>query len=677
MPNGNFDHRVNCWINYRLFIRRLSIDHKEPPREWGKIYTDFIELFKRCSELIEWQSIFIKIANNIELIISELKQGEPLIEDYWLSIKKDQNYIQYLAEELMDIVLSTGFVIKYASIHLPPKKQYDQKYSLFLKSIFKHKNNNKKIIECICSNLVQELSRFEDSYLKDPDYAVSIQAKRILSQDINLATKSPEVVSKATQFNLPNSNKNNISDITEVSPPSNTTSQAKPASWIWHRPDEVMPSPRVDKWNKNCDCIFDAEVKKKGMFIAAAARGRGHKQDKLWCDDSYFFSEIGEWKVLIVSDGAGSAKFSRVGSQIAVDALMSFLKDRLKNISFNESSIDFDELKNNAESVENSKYFEKVVVAIKNGYESVVDEINIWVESKNNINSEEKIYITKKIREEGKDFQRINNGKEQEYLQILPKDLNCTLLVSLTTTVLVSDTQGTKARVIVISCSIGDGMISCFVRDKEKKEIKCLRLMNVDKGEFAGGTVFVNESSVSDPKFTSRIRASILGSPDSVIAVASMTDGVADDYYEGDSGMERLLCDLIINRIIKLNEPVNVIQQQSDLIKKIFTDLNNLATEEDFFESPKNDMPRKKWIKYAASILPKLNLSPAEALATPGLLQAVAYYEDEALPKPSVSGDKVGLADEIAKQAMEWIDVYKVRGSFDDRTLALYILESL
>ena len=175
MPNGNFDHRVNCWINYRLFIRRLSIDHKEPPREWGKIYTDFIELFKRCSKLIEWQSIFIKIANNIELIISELKQGEPLIEDYWLSIKKDQNYIQYLAEELMDIVLSTDFVIKYASIHLPPKKQYDPKYSLFLKSIFKHKNNNKKIIECICSNLVQELSRFEDSYLKDPDYAVSTQ----------------------------------------------------------------------------------------------------------------------------------------------------------------------------------------------------------------------------------------------------------------------------------------------------------------------------------------------------------------------------------------------------------------------------------------------------------------------------------------------------------------------
>ena len=674
MPNGNFDHRVNCWINYRLFERSLSIDHKKPPREWGKIYTDFIELFEKNSELIEWQSIFIKIAKNIELIISELKQGEPLIEDYWLSIKKDQNYIQNLAEELMGILLSTGFVIKYASIHLPPKKQYDQKYSLFLKSIFKHKNNNKKIIECICSNLVQELSSFEDSYLKDPDYSVSIQAKRILSQDINLPTKSPEVVSEATQLHLPNSNKNNN---TEVSPPPNAFSQAKPASWIWHRPDAAMPSPRVDKWDQNYDCIFEAQVKKKGMFIAAAARGRGHKQDKLWCDDSYLFGEIGEWNVLIVSDGAGSAKFSRVGSQIAVDALMSLLKHRLKNISFNESSIDFNELKNNAESVENSKYFEEVVIAIKNGYESVVDEINEWVESKNNINSEEKIYITKKIREEGKDFQRINNGKEQEYLQILPKDLNCTLLVSLTTTVLVSDTQGTKARVIVISCSIGDGMISCFVRDKDTNEIKCLRLMNVDKEEFAGGTVFVNKTSVSDPKFTSRIRASIPGSPDSVIAVASMTDGVADDYYEGDSGMERLLCDLIINRIIKLNEPENVIQQQSDLIKKKFIDLNNLATEEDFFESPKNDMPRKKWIKYSASILQKLNLTPAVALATPGLLQAVAYYEDEALSNPSMSGDKGILANEIAKQAMEWIDVYKVRGSFDDRTLALYILESL
>jgi hypothetical protein len=676
MMNERFDFRVNCWINYRLCKRGLSIDRKAPPREWEKNYTDLIELFKKSSEQIEWQAIFSKISNEIRLTSGEFNKEDLVGKENWVLLEKEPIYLQYFAAELVGIMLPTDFVTKYTSIKSLPGSKYTQKTNLLLSSLFRSKNNNKKIIECIRRNLVEELSRFEDSDFKDPDHSVSNENKGNSSQDINLATKDSEVVSKATQLLLPNSNKNNIRDNTALPSP-NATSPAKPASWTWHRPDEGMPSPRVDKWNDNFDCIFDAEVKKKGMFIAAAARGRGHKQDKLWCDDSYLFREIGDWNVLIVSDGAGSAKFSRVGSQIAVDTLMKLLEDRLKPISFNKSSIPLDELKKQSKSVENSNYFIEVVGAIKNGYESVVDEINKWVNSKNTVNSEEKIYLTKKIRDEGKDFKRINDGKEQEYLQILPKDLNCTLLVSLATTVLITDTQGTKECAVVISCSIGDGMISCFVRDKDTKKIKCLRLMNVDKGEFAGGTVFVNEPSVSDPKFKSRIQASILGSPDSVIAVASMTDGVADDYYEGDSGMERLLCDLIINRIIKLDEPVIEIQQQSGLIKKNFTDLNNLATEEDFFESPKNDSPRKKWIKYAASILPKLNLSPAEALATPGLLQAVAYYEDEALSKPSMSGDKVVLANEIAKQAMEWIDVYKVRGSFDDRTLALYISESL
>ena len=677
MINEKFDFRVNCWINYRLYKKGLSIDRKVPPLEWEKNYTDLIEQLKINSEPIEWQTIFSKISNEIRLISGEFNKEDLAGKENWLLLETDPIYIKYFTAELIGMVLPTGFVTNHTTINSLPGHQYAQETNLFFRSLFRSKNNNKKIIECISKILVEELSRFEDSYRKDPNFSRSIQARGILSQDINLDTRDPGIVSKATPLHLPNSKDNNMHDITEVSPSPNVTAPAKPASWIWHRPDKGMPSPRVDKWNENFDCIFDAEVKKKGMFIAAAARGRGHKQDKLWCDDSYLFREIGEWNVLIVSDGAGSAKFSRVGSQIAVDTLMKLLEDRLKPISFNKSSIPLDELIKQSESVENSNYFKEVVGAIKNGYESVVDEINKWVNSKNTVNSEEKIYLTKKIRDEGKDFKRINDGKEQEYLQILPKDLNCTLLVSLATTVLITDTQGTKECAVVISCSIGDGMISCFVRDKDTKKIKCLRLMNVDKGEFAGGTVFVNEPSVSDPKFKSRIQASILGSPDSVIAVASMTDGVADDYYEGDSGMERLLCDLIINRIIKLDEPVIEIQQQSGLIKKNFTDLNNLATEEDFFESPKNDIPRKKWIKYAASILPKLNLSPAEALATPGLLQAVAYYEDEALPKPSVSGDKVGLADEIAKQAMEWIDVYKVRGSFDDRTLALYILESL
>ena len=348
MMNEKFDFRVNCWINYK---RGLSIDRKAPPREWEKNYTDLIELFKKSSEPIDWQAIFSKISNEIRLTSSEFNKEDLAGKENWLLLEYEPIYLQYFAAELLGIILPTDFVKKYTSIKSLPGNKFTQKTNLLLSSLFRSKNNNKKIIECIKRNLVEELSRFEDSDLKDPDHSVSNEKKSISTHDINLAANNSEVISNATQLLLPNSNKNNISDII-VLPPPNATSLAKLASWTWHRPDEGMPSPRVDKWKENFDCIFDAEVKKKGMFIAAAARGRGHKQDKLWCDDSYLFREIGEWNVLIVSDGAGSAKFSRVGSQIAVDTLMNLLEDGLKPISFNKSSISFDELIKQSESIE-------------------------------------------------------------------------------------------------------------------------------------------------------------------------------------------------------------------------------------------------------------------------------------------------------------------------------------
>jgi len=130
MMNERFDFRVNCWINYRLCKRGLSIDRKAPPREWEKNYTDLIELFKKSSEQIEWQAIFSKISNEIRLTSGEFNKEDLVGKENWVLLENDQIYLQYFAAELVGIMLPTDFVTKHTSIKSLPGSKYTQKTNL-------------------------------------------------------------------------------------------------------------------------------------------------------------------------------------------------------------------------------------------------------------------------------------------------------------------------------------------------------------------------------------------------------------------------------------------------------------------------------------------------------------------------------------------------------------------
>ncbi len=66
-------------------------------------------------------------------------------------------------------------------------------------------------------------------------------------------------------------------------------------------------------------------------MVAASQRGRSHAIEGKPRDDDFalYFDEESEWYVMIVADGAGSAKYSRKGSQIACNTVMSVCKEKL------------------------------------------------------------------------------------------------------------------------------------------------------------------------------------------------------------------------------------------------------------------------------------------------------------------------------------------------------------
>lgn len=64
-------------------------------------------------------------------------------------------------------------------------------------------------------------------------------------------------------------------------------------------------------------------------LAAASTRGRLHAHRGAWREDAYAFAREGAWSILAVSDGAGSAPLSRVGSLTACERAVEELRIRL------------------------------------------------------------------------------------------------------------------------------------------------------------------------------------------------------------------------------------------------------------------------------------------------------------------------------------------------------------
>ena len=489
--------------------------------------------------------------------------------------------------------------------------------------------------------------------------------------------------------------------------------------WIWRCPKVDMPSPRIGDWLNAVDGYGRGmAVPDGGRFLAASVRGRGHKQDALFCDDTFEFTAIGEWRVVITSDGAGSAIFSRVGSQIACTKMRESLERTLGSVDLSDVVFAEQDLKELQTNPSGDPRLNSVIRALEVGFKASSDAITEWAERKNAEVcpiAAERRFLEGLRREAMKEGGGGGSSTPNEPPRIKTSDCNCTLLVAAYTVVRLIKRDGSERRLaMIVSCAVGDGMI-VVLRKLSAPEPHASMLMTPDMGAFAGQTHFINQFPDVTATVRARAAVSFAGADNDVVAVIAMTDGVADDYYD-EAGMQRLYCDLIINGLLPMStdsetaekerewsqaelrrrydlaqaeiknrgqqknraayntgQPVSELSRQPPDAEMLRDTLSELVVSEQVFAPPeKGRPPESRPVKYALRYAEALGLTVSELLARPGLLQVIL----EALPSlaetSSAQDDRDLSALEASERLFIWLDTYVVRGSFDDRTVVMF-----
>ncbi|SMC28357.1 Protein phosphatase 2C [Andreprevotia lacus DSM 23236] len=222
-------------------------------------------------------------------------------------------------------------------------------------------------------------------------------------------------------------------------------------------------------------------------IAAASRRGRSHEHGGSFRDDDFFIADdtTSGWSVLIVADGAGSAKSSREGSRIAVQTAGVQLTESLagvfgQTISNHLASWDTDPASQNAIGTEFHYFFHKMAHTTVQAIEQEA---------------------------------QVQNAQARDYA----------------TTLLVAAVKKEGPSTFLATFWMGDGAIAAY---GPKGTVKLMG--TPDGGEFAGQTRFLDRNALADQGFGKRVR---VGRLPNISAIILMTDGVSDPYFETDNGL--------------------------------------------------------------------------------------------------------------------------------------------
>ncbi|MDE6027369.1 MAG: protein phosphatase 2C domain-containing protein [Muribaculaceae bacterium] len=255
--------------------------------------------------------------------------------------------------------------------------------------------------------------------------------------------------------------------------------------------DENIPYYKPDS-DSGYIKVGDGEGNAKKDIVAASQRGRSHAQEGKARDDhfSLYHCDDSDWYVIAVADGAGSAKYSRKGSEVACNAVVDHCKQLLiDNPGFEESIREYEADRENKEK--RTDLTRKVIDIIYNGAVKAHEAIK-----------------------------RVSKANEETKL----KDFATTLMFAIC--------KKYDFGWFIASFWVGDGAMCLF--DKEAKTAKLLG--TPDEGEFSGQTRFLTMPEIfHDPDIVSkRFRFTVV--PD-FTALFMMTDGVSDPMFETDKNL--------------------------------------------------------------------------------------------------------------------------------------------
>lgn len=269
-------------------------------------------------------------------------------------------------------------------------------------------------------------------------------------------------------------------------------------------------------WKKDNVAEFQSIGDKN--IVVASRRGRSHANVGSFRDDDYAFKHFEEtgWSVVSVSDGAGSAKLSRKGSEIACREVIHYFETKLTK----ELSLQFDALVTDL-NLEKSGFVEE---------NEVTDNKKDSNEASTEIKSETtKSKIGKFIYNNLGGCAKWVHNKLEEFA-----NLNETYIKDFHSTLIFTLFKKYDFGYVILTFGVGDCPIGVLNED-----LTDFKLMNwLDVGEFGGGTRFITMPEIfTSDKFATRFGFKIIEDFSYLIL---MTDGIYDAKFVVEANLEKL-----------------------------------------------------------------------------------------------------------------------------------------
>lgn len=264
-----------------------------------------------------------------------------------------------------------------------------------------------------------------------------------------------------------------------------------------------ISEPNYKTPNEDTDWVpasSQAGITSTKSIVAASKRGRSHAHEGKPRDDNFLVKYIPEtgWYVLAVADGAGSAPYSRKGSQLACETTMQYCTEALRDTAELEEAID--------------QY--AYVSREKKEDESLRAELKIVGDKLYNILAIAALKAQKAI------------FSEAEQQGLPAKQYATTLLLSIC--------KKLNYGWAIASFWIGDGAIALYTQEEKGSKVKILG--TPDEGEFGGQTRFLTMPEIfsDSTSLYQRLGFSLVND---FTALFLMSDGVSDPKFETDDNL--------------------------------------------------------------------------------------------------------------------------------------------
>ncbi|HEX8316607.1 MAG TPA: PP2C family serine/threonine-protein phosphatase [Flavisolibacter sp.] len=257
---------------------------------------------------------------------------------------------------------------------------------------------------------------------------------------------------------------------------------------LWKKLD----SDRNDPYWKEDDLTVFVPLNDRHL-LASSKRGRSHANVGSFREDDFAYKDLDNgWSIVVVADGAGSAKVSRKGSALACNGIVEFFSQK----EASESLAGFDALLHNYTSEVN-------VEAQKALYRFVYNNLG-------------KAALTV--------HKQLQSFAQEQNLTL--KDLSTTLIFTLL--------KRYESGYALLSFGVGDCPIAVLNTDLTE-----VHLMNwIDVGEFGGGTRFITMPEIfQNEKFSTRFGFKLMKDFSYLVL---MSDGIYDPKFSVEANLANI-----------------------------------------------------------------------------------------------------------------------------------------